>query len=267
MRTSLLLWSVLVAAGCGPTDPVDPVLENVRLPLGGVFVYAWTLQQGDSAALELVAQDTIVVAVAAAGETIGALTGLTRLDAYSSRSPAELTSVWYQSTPARLAEVAYRGAGRIPVVHPKLSLLAPTRRLLRPRTSPAFVPLLLQLRSAGATASDSIQLRSDPRIVYEFPLQQGKEWTSFRNPFLETRTVEAFTDLDVGGMKLAAVVRTFIPSFAPDLQWRDYVTRDGLVKRVLDDWYFVTSSENPEINKVDTTRFVEQLELLQYGGF
>ena len=87
----------------------------------------------------------------------------------------------YKSTSDSLVEVAYSGAGRVPVV---------CRKRGRPiHPSPLTVPTSLWRYIMKRMSSDSVQIRGDLRVVHRYPLSEGKKWVSFHNPFLGEREV------------------------------------------------------------------------------
>jgi hypothetical protein len=129
---------------------------------------------------------------------------------------------------------------------------------------PPFVePLAIQGRLGPVLASDSIQIRDDPRVVYLYPMSGGTSWVSFTLPFLQERTVEGYEDVRVkGGQYHCARIRTRIPAFAPNLNWLDYVSSQGLVTRTFDSW--VRLAEQGGLGSEDSVRVVESIELVAH---
>lgn len=80
---------------------------------------------------------------------------------------------------------------------------------------------------------DSLVLRDYPRVVYRFPLEEGKEWISFPQPMQQKKIVLAPRVVVVGGEKMtAAVIKTIFPEFEDaGSEYLDYVTSKGLVRR------------------------------------
>jgi hypothetical protein len=86
----------------------------------------------------------------------------------------------------------------------------------------------------GEVSGDSIQRRTDPRKVLMSPLAPGMSWDSFRDPFYQKREVvevEALTIL--GRVERAARIRTSMPDMPTDLDWEDWVSPRGLMRRVI----------------------------------
>lgn len=260
----VLICCVLVA--CKKSGPVDSEfsVDAISLDLGTNHVYLWSFSIEDSThRLIVVEQDSFRVRVAAIGESIGSLTNLAKLEASSTKSDTGASYDWYSQTSSDLKEVAYSGAGRVPVIVPKRSRSIWVSLGQFDKREHVSVPLIVRLVAdkLGATI-DSIIVRTDPRIVYHYPLQQGQHWVSFTQPFLETREVVSSEDVAAAGGKFRCVkILTKLPEIAPDLEWYDYVSSDGLIKRTVKYVFFATGPNDPAIR--DTLRAFEDLELIQ----
>jgi len=84
--------------------------------------------------------------------------------------------------------------------------------------------------------SDSIQIRSDLRVVHRYPLSEGKEWVSFRNPFYEEREVvgAGYTKVRAGTFYCSIIKTTIDLGSGPlNMEWLDYVAPQGLILRTV----------------------------------
>jgi hypothetical protein len=85
-------------------------------------------------------------------------------------------------------------------------------------------------------AAADTTVRADSRVVLQAPLEKDRSWTSFREPFLSRRAVTERTAIETRAGRFDVVkLETTLPEMAPSLRWFDYVSSDGLVRRVVTD--------------------------------
>lgn len=178
---------------------------------------------------------TIVVIVEATGDVLDTLSGLVSIKAYSLVDSIGTTVVWYLNDQNACSEIAYSGAGHTPVVLPKRT--APKAEgITDDRAFSFFVPLIVRqpFRSAPFITGDSVIFREDPRIVFMYPLSDGQSWTSFTSPWLQTRHVVGTEVIQtIVGSRPCAKIMTEAPSIEKDLEWYDYVSPEGLLRRTV----------------------------------
>jgi hypothetical protein len=265
MRKKIILLLVLVPViSCNKSDPTgsDFQLGTVPFESGRASVYAWSIGFRDSAGnvVEML-EDTFEVRVAGIGETVGSMTGLVRLEAKPVQDDTLVTSVWYAQSTADLREVAYSGAGRVPVIQPKLHKWSIANVGVLRHTEFYTEPYLVRSRFCiSQMGVDSVLIRDDPRIVYQYPLVVGAQWRSFTTPFIQTREVVGVEqDTVPAGMFVCLRIRTTIPEFGTDLIWDDLVSTEGLIQRTLETTMLTSNSD---MSVVDTVTYVERLELI-----
>jgi hypothetical protein len=264
-KRTILFLVLLPVVACDKSDPAGPGFEvgTIQFQPGQANVYSWSVGFRDSARniVEMVT-DTFVVRVIGTGETVGSLTGLIKLEAKSIHDDTKASCEWYAQSTSDLRDVAYSGAGHVPVVQPKLHKgLAVNLNRLR-RAGLFAEPYLLRfLASDSQRDVDSVVVRDDPRIVYQYPLVVGTQWASFTSPFLETREVVGIEEVTApAGVFVCVRIRTRIPEFAPDLMWDDMVSTEGLIQRKVE---LNIVRTNSDMNVVDTVTYVERLDLIQ----
>jgi hypothetical protein len=232
--------------------------ENNSVPylVSGTEKYVSTIQTADS--LNRVTSeesDSEIVKIAGVNEVQGQYSGLVCVEATSLSNNAGSEYTWYKSTSDSLVEVAYSGAGRVPVVLPKMGgSYAP---------SPLTVPTSLWRYIMKKMSSDSVQIRSDLRVVHRYPLSEGKKWVSFHDPFLEEREVVGaeFVTVRAGTYFCSKIETTIDLGSGPlDVQWYDYVASEGLILRTL---YYpqvtVTTSSSPDSGYVESMTEREEM--------
>ncbi|MEK6649488.1 MAG: hypothetical protein AABY75_00795 [Bacteroidota bacterium] len=252
----ILLATQWWASGCDP-NPAEPVVDPPSFHVGQRWVYTYDAVMQDSLGGILNAyHDSIEVRVAAVGDTVLGMSGLVRMEARSLPPfffPGPwpgIESVWYQATSTSLIEVAYRNPGAVPVV--VLSVGDRTRKL-------AFGSFFEPLRSVRMEASsDTTQLRDEPRIVLKYPLKKGAAWDAFHVPFLQTREVVAIEKIRSLGRDLStARIRTTIPEFSPGIEWDDWVSPIGLVRRFIKVTLEMTDENMNFLGKFTSTETLE----------
>ena len=267
LRNLLLFGAILVLLGCknAPTGP--GWIQDLSLGLNAEARYSWSVVEADSLSDTIVvATDTLQTRVAAVDDIVGAYTGLIRMEAYSVPHYIGTTKVWYKQYPDSLVEVAYSTAGATSVVLPKMAGRSSigSRILTRGNGDYVRLPLLIRWILERRGIEDTTIERTDKRIVYRYPLSVGASWTSFSDPFLQTREVEDYETVTAGDQTFwCARIRTRLPLIDPDVEWFDYVSAGGLVRRVV---YYpamqVTSSDNPD-GPGQIVSITESLNLIQ----
>ncbi len=252
----LLLLALLPACDENPVDP-----EDIRpaFSAGMWWIYNWEVHQTDSAGTEFYQdQDSIFMRVVGIDERLGDLSGLVCVEALSLRHP-EVTPgrVWYSQSGDGLREVAYQGAGQLPVVHMRVT--GPTR--------PHRFPSLSQpaLFEPGEAAEDTVQWREEPRMVLRYPLERGSQWTAFTVPFLQTRSVIAIGDRELlnGNTVRVVSIATFNAYFGADDHWIDEVCTEGLVSRNI---RLNVTMMTQDLTGVGSMTHAETMSLVSYSG-
>jgi len=227
--------------------------------------YAWSYEVKDSLGnVTFTGTDTIVTRVAAFDETIGTETGLLRLEAYSIWRFFGIEKVWYRSTSEKLLEVAYSNASAAPVVLPKKA----TAESINRKTAISnffFMPRTVLLVLQSQHVDDSVLIRTDQRLVYRYPFIVGSSWTSFQHPFLQTREVVGFKEIVLqGGVFWCAQIQTRLPSLAPETEWFDFISNEGLIVRTIRHPKLpISSVEDPE-RILGWVKITERLNLLSH---
>lgn len=235
MRTVVFRWAFLVAVSIGGGCDSSPVGPSVDLPLyrlGQRWIYTYDATARDSAgAVVSASHDSLEVRVAAVDDALFGRTGLVRMEARSllpfvGPGPApEVESAWYAISTREMVEHAYRNPGAVPVIQT-------TAAVARSIRFGGFFDPLGPFRAG--TASDSIQRREDPRKVLVAPLSKGTTWDSFRLPFYQRREVVGVELLRVLGRdERTARIRTMMPEMSMRLDWEDWISSRGLMRRVI----------------------------------
>jgi hypothetical protein len=257
----------LFLASCDKSGPGDPgsggVIQSVRFDLGTRSIYAWSVSQMDSAGIyRPVQQDTFQVRVVGMGETLGTFTNLTRLELSEIHGSTGLAYCWFQIGKEQLVEIASSGAGRVPVISPRLSSMQYAGGALAGESGSKIPWILSPFALTRNKSGDSVIVRGDPRIVYQYPLKAGQLWVSFSDPFQSARSVIGVEDLAVtGGTFRCAKVKTTVSMFDSSFVWYDYVAADGLIMRVIQLTAPVTTTDDPSSSIL--IRSQEKLELIQ----
>ena len=94
---------------------------------------------------------------------------------------------------------------------------------------------------------DSVIFRDDIRIVYKFPLVNGKTSTSFIDQFLQVREVVGTETLGRAGQNFScAKIKTTMPTLDPNIEWYDYVSAEGLIEQQIRIVLETTTVTNPD---------------------
>lgn len=183
--------------------------------------------------------------VVATDQTVQGQRGLTEVHITSSHAPGQTDRMWYRVGRDRLEDVAYAVSGLFtPLRQPAPSAFDGSG--LPPLVAAHVAARLAAGRSAGpaGTADDSVRVRTPPRLVFEYPLEEGRTWTHFDLvaegqdfDFRSTRTVLGERTVRTPeGERSCRDVRTvlFFDGEADDaFDWVDCVDADGLVERTI----------------------------------
>jgi hypothetical protein len=243
----LVFWiPPLLLVACDSTTLSLPA-ESAVAPFsdGQVLRYRYTVVEepiGEPGTDTLRTQDVVVevASLEASLDTLDrnpagvSLTDLVEVRAYDASDPQQRETVWYVQSPDSLVEVAYRNAGRLPVV------TAGTTDGGSSVGGWLGLPQLVQARLAAPArtqraSASGLRLRDDPRIVYRAPLEPGLSWTSFRDPFVQTRTVVGAGRTTTPAGTFDTVLIETTSSTFNDLRWQDRVAPEGLVERIVQD--------------------------------
>ena len=252
----LVFWiPPLLLVACDSTTLSLPA-ESAVAPFsdGQVLQYRYTVVEepiGEPGTDTLRTQDVVVevASLEASLDTLDrnpagvSLTDLVEVRAYDASDPQQRETVWYVQSPDSLVEVAYRNTGRLPVV------TAGTSGMDEDAGGWLGLPRLVRARLAAPartqrTSEVGIRLRDDPRIVYRAPLEPGLSWTSFRDPFLQTRTVVGAERMTTPAGTFDTVLIETTSSTFNDLRWQDRVAPEGLVERIVQDTITVRGPNN-----------------------
>ena len=252
----LVFWiPPLLLVACDSTTPSLPA-ESAVAPFsdGKVLQYRYTVVEepiGEPGTDTLRTQDVVVevASLEASLDTLDrnpagvSLTDLVEVHAYDASDPQQRETVWYTQSPDSLVEVAYRNTGRLPVV------TAGTTDGGSSVGGWLGLPRLVRARLAAPARTQrasevGIRLRDDPRIVYRAPLEPGLSWTSFRDPFVQTRTVVGAERTTTSAGTFDTVLIETTSSTFNDLRWQDRVAPEGLVERIVQDTITVRGPNN-----------------------
>ncbi len=235
MRTARAWLVVLLTAAVGGCDPssTEPVIDAPSFYVGQRWIYTHDAVLTDSTGAVVNAlHDSVEVKVGSVAETLDGMTGLVRMDLVSllpwfGPGPAPgIQSLWYGATGEGLTEYAYRNPGATVLV---MLGAGGERRIFR--AGSLFDPLRAVRQEA---AGDSIQRREEPRRVLTYPLKKGTAWDAFRVPFLQHREVAEIETIGIMGRNMqAARIRTTLPVEYGPLEWDDWVSPRGLLRRVI----------------------------------
>jgi hypothetical protein len=267
MREKVAIVALMVAlvAGCEKSNDPAGDIQSINLTVGSAWTYQWNLEQRSSTG-ELLWDTTsqFIVFVSAIGQSVGPYQNLALMEARDRDHPSGTSEVWYSQTSSRLSEVAYRSAGNTPIVLPKKIAAVQASGYSPMAFSPFMEPFALRHISRDSFLADSVHVRDDPRVVYVFPLTTGTSWLSFSAPFLEQRTVSSYEDIAVpAGRFHTASITTTLPTVAPRAVWIDFVSSEGLVKRIFDSWVPMVDQANPA-GVDDSVRITETMVLVAH---
>jgi hypothetical protein len=236
-------------SGCKKSNnPVDPpAVVPFDLSLGKTWKYAWSSVLSDSTGKILNSEtDSFQVRIASINDTLKNYAELIRFEAQSMVHYIGTSKVWYQFAGDSLVEIAYSNAGSVPVVLPKLGALT-VKDQKNTSLSFSLFPYIIQKLMKSKGLQDSILFREDIRIVYKFPLVNGNKWTSFTYPFLQVREVVGTESIERAGKNFSCTkIKTTIPTLAPDIEWYDYVSMEGLIERQIRVVMEITNITNPD---------------------
>ena len=252
-RWALLPVFALALAGCGLFGGEDED-ENARVVVAFELdqnrVYAWSQSTvtSDGAVISSV-RDTIAARVVRMDDEMASYSNLIRIDVFSQREPEIVATTWFRPTEATLFESAYRNAGGPNVLPKRPAGNRPSPEVL---TLPALVRPLVGKAGVASTREEETIVRTEERIVYQYPLEAGRKWTAFSDPFLQTREVLGIEEVTVlAGTFRCAKIRTTLPVFEEtSIEWIDYVAAEGLVLRTVK-------------QQLDVAESIERVELIR----
>ena len=249
IRNFIILLAFAIACD-SPTENAgqENFIESIKFEPGTVFTYSYSFEETDSTfteVVEIIEQGTIEISIHEADRVPDGPEATFKTEMKFTHSD-EFSETWFHVTDDRLLEVAHRNADLAPLVLPKASTLS---------TDPAagflsFHSKILQLaagntnfyerKKTGSKADEEneirnqVVIREDPRVVYQFPLEEGSEWISFETPFLQTRRVDQMIfGSESESREKTAVIHTESPRL--DLErWIEIVNPEGLQERILE---------------------------------
>lgn len=248
-------------------DPSGPgEIQVLSFGLNSTSRYNWSFVEEDTLGQQILwGSDTVVTRVASDNDIVGTNVGLTRMEAYSISHYIATTQAWYKSYPDSLVEIAYSSAGATPIVLPKRMPGTPVPPgFVRSAADYLRTPLAVRSLLKTRGIQDSVIERSDKRVVYVYPLSMGSTWVSFRHPFVQNRQVEGYETVVAGSRTFwCAKIRTSIPEFDSSLEWFDYVSWEGLIKRTIStQGVLLGTEENPD-GPFITVSFTESMTLIE----
>ena len=263
---TLAISILLVYCDKGSIVTIEPLAE-VNFRVGSSWQYVWTTEIRDSLGNLLAsASDTVLVRVAANGEILGNDSGLTRFEAYSIPRYIGTQNVWYKSTSVQFVEIAYSRPGVVPITLPKRGGLL-WMSAKRDDDVFFFTPKSVQMLLATGPYVDTILFRADKRVVYKYPLVIGSSWTSFQDPFLQTREVVNLELLNaINRVYNCAKIQTRLPTVSPNLEWFDYIAPEGLIARSIRIPKIPVSSPDDPENPKGWITVMERLNIIYQGN-
>ena len=261
----IVLCSALIFCSCGKDNSTGNGGRppySVPYLVSGTEKYVSTVQVVDSLNHVINEEaDSEMVRITGMDQVEGQYSGLVCVEATSLSDTLGLEYTWYKATSDSLVEVAYSGAGGVPMVLAKKSGYA--------SPSPLSFPPSLWRYIIKKLATDSVVIRSDLRVVHCYPLIEGKKWTSFHDPFLEEREVVGTGLTRVrAGTFFCSIIKTTIDfgSGPLDIDWLDYVAPEGLVLRTLSiPNVTVTTISSPDSGSIGT--LTERMEMVSTSPF
>lgn len=245
----LCLLATVGFLGCDSTNEEDALVSAVGLDEGTTFSYRWSIMDTSLSNIPI-DSDILQVKIAATGEEVGPHKDLIRIEVSSSADKDLVSDIWYRETEAQVVEIAYRNSAVLPLAAPKQGK----------HSSRAHWSLLSPFSSDFASKSaDSTVIRDESRVVYRLPLTSGQEWTSFSDPFVQTRKVVGTETVTVeAGTFECVVIASESPDTFSNVVWHDYVAKEGLVLRVIKSTFELRDTVG---NLLESTNREERLEL------
>ena len=223
----LVLAFLLLITACDSNDDPDPVeITQIVFEAGQQRVYTREsiLITNDFEGNEIdraEEQETFVVERSSNPDPVPGIENTIQLDIYPAESPDLVSSVWYTQSESQLVYVATRSFSPFIV--------------LKTGGHPVLNPFFPEMSGQDvASGPDEIFVLDPPRIALQFPLEAGRSWTALmRDDFLITSEVLEQEILSVEGGRFSCQVVRSLNGFVDDpVEYTDYITTDGLVKRV-----------------------------------
>ena len=225
--TTLALFLLLSACDSDSSPSLDELtIERITFNTNQKKTYEWEfsfIARGFDGTIidSLFESATIVIEVNARPDSVPGIDRTIQADTYAPSDPANRYSIWYTQNDSQLVQVA----SRLPSEGWEGEFVA-----LKNSNMPPF-SLSFMKDNLIHPSNDDIVVRSTPRIVFEYPLDTGKGWVSFPDPFMFSRSVTKKEILSVPAGQFECLV---IESSSTDvsLQTIEYITTEGLVKSV-----------------------------------
>ena len=230
MRTSFLFLCILLflAACDSNSEPEALIIESITFKPGQERTYEQDLIlvtfDGEGNEVDRTEEQAVyIVEHKSDSEPVPEIEATIQVDQYSPEEPEFVASYWYTLNDSQLVEVAYRNVlDYVMFKEGRSQFLAP------------FLPYALV--SHNVLSANEITVRDIPRIVFDFPLVQGKSWEALRdNRFNLVVTGEVLDSEDVdvpAGTFHCQVVKTTHAFRDSSVEILHYFTSEGLVKRV-----------------------------------
>lgn len=239
--TVAALFLAILMGGCdlfNQSEKGHGEIERVNFEPGTVYTYSRMFMMTDSTftdTLEIVASDTVQVSVHREYEIEGLINTL-RFETIDIHT-GSLSETWYLHSEDKFIELAHRNAGLNPPVQPKIAGYEGVNiESIGP--VPSLISQLTAAKQAvGNELTDKLIFREDPRIVYQYPMHEGKSWISFIDPFKTTRTVLEIDAMVFSGRdQFLARIRNDIQlygDFFGGLNIEERIGEDGMHSRVI----------------------------------
>ncbi len=240
------IFLLFVFISCNKETPTNGAIELNGIPFltGAQNLYEWTVNVDSTGLPIYFERDSLTVTVLSNTEQLYGYLNLTLLEIKSLKYVSANSRVWYLNSTDSLSEVAYSGAGSVPIIMPKNGKRIDTYSDFSiPYTVKKFV-------IRNRQNSDSIMKREDVRIVYRFPLKLNDSWVSFTYPFFQKREVVGAEIVNIkAGQFLCTKIKTdiyFSGKKDTALIWYDYVAQEGLILRTISFNGFLTTEQSPD---------------------
>lgn len=278
MRSLTPLLLILIVCGCDIFRTGD-VVRRVTLQPGMEFTYHYSFIETDSTftdSLGFISTYMVKVTVLDSDTTIAGHENLIQLRVTpggSDGSLEETQDIWYIQNREALTEIAHRNPAIISPVVPKMSEKGYYRQ--RNTSNINFFEsgtlnfIMYQKKITDYIGSsipaDSIQIREDPRIVLQYPIQENNEWTSFTNPFTLHRKVIEVTENELTGQSnwTASIQSWYDPVEIKSVyfDWVDRFDKHGLISRIIKSTHLTGESIENEEGRFHTIEKVELIDI------
>ena len=231
MRIPFVLFlALLFFTACDSnSEPEELTIESITFKPGQVRTYEQdlitTTFDDDGNVLDRTEERLVyVVENKGESESVPEIEGTIQVDVQVEGDPDGLVaSDWYTKSDSQLVHVAYRGGlGNVTLKDGR------SRFVERFQPFSAFYPERL--------TANEITVREFPRVVFEFPLEEGRRWESLRDPrfnLLITGEVLPSERVETpAGTFFCQVVKTTHTFSGGTVEMFHYFTEEGLVQRI-----------------------------------